>query len=177
MHQRVLRKRSRELNRRNFPSEAWFEKLLFESGIGGYHRNPPLIQRYFGDFVWFSHRIVVEIDGKSHEGKEEYDRNRDLELNQAGFSVCRIKYRDAEKAFRVIDRLKQVLPLEIRQRTFSKNLPKTSKKSRSRKKKKFKQKHKRIGPQKALRSMGSLNKEILSDHNRRRALWVHPRHR
>lgn len=162
-----MHKRTRELNHKNFPSEAWFERLLFEHQIGNYSRNPPLIGKYFGDFVWFSHGIIVEIDGSSHVGKEDYDKKRDEQLTKAGFKVCRIKVGDTEHAFRVIQRLKEVLGIAS---SFRAPPPIYRKARKKRKVRKAKQKH---GQGKKMASCYTDdNARILREFNKRRALWV-----
>jgi very-short-patch-repair endonuclease len=45
------------------------------------------------DFVCFEHRLVVEIDGPSHEAQEQRlaDQNRDVWLREQGFRVLRLQ--------------------------------------------------------------------------------------
>lgn len=169
---KTCKKRTRELNRKNFPSEAWFERLLFEHQVGGYRRNPSLIGKYFGDFVWFSHGIVVEIDGSSHIGKEDYDKKRDTELKESGFKICRIKTGDSHHATRVILRLKEVLGVVGSFRTPPIVRRRFSKKKRSKKIKRPKGLGKRVA-----KCFTDNNSKILADYNKRKALWIHPRQR
>lgn len=105
LNRKTIRKRRHELNRKNFPSETWFEKLLYEKGLGGYQRNYPLLNRFFGDFVWVKEKIVVEIDGSSHEGKESYDKRRDFALACEGYVVHRIRYHDMVLAKEILEKL------------------------------------------------------------------------
>jgi very-short-patch-repair endonuclease len=91
---KIRRQYRDELNKKNFASEAWFEKILKKNGIFSYRRNECLLLRYFGDFVFKQQRLVVELDGSSHNGKEEYDAQRDAKLRKAGFKVIRIKFPD-----------------------------------------------------------------------------------
>ena len=109
MDKQTQRKYRSELNRKQFPSEMWFNGLLKTNGVRRYHRNLPLLDRYLGDFVWIRARIVIEIDGRSHAGKEEYDRERDYNLSRDGWRVWRIKAYDLKGAENTIENLKRVL--------------------------------------------------------------------
>lgn len=171
---RTCRKRTKELNKKNFPSERWFERLLFEHQIGGYQRNPALIERYFGDFVWFETRIIVEIDGISHLGKENYDAKRDEALRSAGYSVHRIKYGDRDAAVEIIRTIK--ILLEYGSNNWQKIVyPKRIKRPKI-KKIKNKKKLKRPGHAVA-KCFTDDNKRTLDDLDRRKKLWIHPRKR
>lgn len=48
------------------------------------------------DFVWPTHRLIVETDGREHHGTAEafeHDRRRDVELTIAGYRVVRFTHR------------------------------------------------------------------------------------
>lgn len=168
LSRKTCRKRTRELNQKNFPSEAWFEKILFCYGVGGYKRNPSLLKKYFGDFVWFNEKIVIEIDGASHIGKEEYDKKRDEDLTTAGFKVCRIRMGDVLHAERIAIRLKEIVK-EVRY--INPRIPPRFKKRKKKKKK-------NLGKRKKGRLIATCytdsNAKMLSDLKRRKSLWVHP---
>lgn len=91
------------LNESKFKSEEWFKKELELSGIKlQYTQNHPILKRFFADFYFEKHRLVVEIDGSSHNGKEAYDKRRDYLFQQADYKVIRIKafnYDDLNNAF------------------------------------------------------------------------------
>jgi len=42
------------------------------------------------DFVCLSNKVVIELDGPIHKGREEYDRKRDQWLQSQGYHVIRI---------------------------------------------------------------------------------------
>lgn len=88
----LLVKRSAEMNRKRFRSEVLFMKLM-RSYFPDLTllRNHPICNRFFGDFVSLEYSFVIEIDGSSHQGKEEYDRLRDQFLESFGFQVLRLK--------------------------------------------------------------------------------------
>lgn len=49
------------------------------------------IGRYIVDFCAPSVRLVVELDGNVHEGREKEDMKRQQSIEEQGFSVLRIK--------------------------------------------------------------------------------------
>ena len=58
----------------------------------GYHfRRQTPVRGYFLDFVCFSHRLIIEVDGASHETEDraQKDRIRDAVFAQEGFRTLR----------------------------------------------------------------------------------------
>lgn len=106
MDSRLISKRRKKLNSKMFPSEIWFERLLKKNGIYGFRRNVPILSRFFGDFVFRNLGLVIEIDGKSHTGKKEYDSKRDEFINKFGITVLRIAFGDLERANEIIEIIK-----------------------------------------------------------------------
>lgn len=94
----------------------WFKGLLDKSGLVGYRRNLCLLDRFFGDFVWRRNKVVVEIDGSSHKGKECYDHWRDSKLREKGFVVFRVPHNDNEKALKCIEEVKTLLRIKIKKK-------------------------------------------------------------
>ena len=47
------------------------------------------IDRYFADFVCESAKLIVELDGAAHEGREDYDARRTQALALFGYMVLR----------------------------------------------------------------------------------------
>ena len=67
----------------------WLKTLRSE----GYHfRRQAPFQSYYLDFVCFSRRLVIELDGGGHSDpvQEEHDRIRDRVLTREAFRVLRI---------------------------------------------------------------------------------------
>jgi len=52
-------------------------------------RRQHAIHTYIVDFVCIDKMLVIEIDGETHIGKEEYDNERTRVLNEQGFRVIR----------------------------------------------------------------------------------------
>ncbi|MBC7668243.1 endonuclease domain-containing protein [Caulobacter sp. DWR2-3-1b2] len=47
------------------------------------------IDRYFADFVCVDAHLIVELDGPTHEGREDYDAQRTEVLQRCGYRVLR----------------------------------------------------------------------------------------
>ena len=62
----------------------------------GFRRQLPM-HAYFVDFVCHSARLVVELDGESHdfESRQRSDRTRDAWFDSQGYAVLRFTDRDA----------------------------------------------------------------------------------
>jgi very-short-patch-repair endonuclease len=73
----------------------WAYLRSFRAFGGRFRREAP-IGSYIADFAWLSARIVVEVDGASHDlpGRADHDRERDRFLASRGFQVLR--FRDAD---------------------------------------------------------------------------------
>ena len=53
---------------------------------------------FIADFYCAEKKLVIELDGKIHEGREEYDENRDLIIREMGLTVVRFKNHEIENA-------------------------------------------------------------------------------
>ena len=45
---------------------------------------------YVVDFACLDHRVVIELDGDSHVGRADYDRQRQSHIESAGYRVLRV---------------------------------------------------------------------------------------
>ena len=81
--------RARSLRRDATDAERAMWRVLRDRRLAGFkfRRQQPL-GRYFVDFVCFSHRLVVEIDGSQHAGSAA-DARRTAWLEEQGFRVLR----------------------------------------------------------------------------------------
>lgn len=52
------------------------------------------IGNYIADFACRSLKVIVEVDGISHDGREDYDAIRSEVLNKHGYSVIRFNNED-----------------------------------------------------------------------------------
>ncbi len=87
--------RARELRQTQTPYEAKLWKLLRNRQLEGYKfRRQVPIGRYFADFCCVDAKLIVELDGASHDDREEYDLLRDETLKSEGWRTLRIANRD-----------------------------------------------------------------------------------
>lgn len=50
-----------------------------------------IVRGYIVDFLDRANRVVIEVDGSSHDGKEDYDGERDAIMQADGYRVIRIQ--------------------------------------------------------------------------------------
>jgi very-short-patch-repair endonuclease len=76
---------------KNNPTEA--EQVLWEylrdKKTGHKIRRQHIIDDFIPDFVCLSKKVVIEVDGKIHAFKKEYDTLRTFRLNELGYDVIR----------------------------------------------------------------------------------------
>lgn len=88
----LARKRARILRREMTRAEREMWDILrdFKPRGARFRRETP-IGPYICDFAWLSAKIVVEVDGDSHETENgrRHDMIRDAWLNSQGFQVVR----------------------------------------------------------------------------------------
>ncbi|MDR8392891.1 DUF559 domain-containing protein [Aliifodinibius sp. S!AR15-10] len=85
-----LKKRARELRNNSTPSEIALWKSLRAGQLRDYtfNRQKP-IEEFIVDFYNKKLRLVIEIDGDSHDDKQEYDQQRQARLEELGCTVLR----------------------------------------------------------------------------------------
>jgi len=85
----------RRLRREQTPAERFFWELVRNHRFQGvqFRRQHPL-GRFVLDFYCPVWRLAVELDGSSHAGQGERDRERDLVLAQHGIRVVRLRNED-----------------------------------------------------------------------------------
>lgn len=82
---------AREMRQDPTRAEAVLWWSLRGRALGVRFRRQVPIGPFIADFACFSHRLIVEIDGLTHdEGKEEHDRRRDRWLRAEGWAVIRV---------------------------------------------------------------------------------------
>jgi very-short-patch-repair endonuclease len=92
---------ARDLRNNQTSSEKLLWEVLRKERISGFRflRQHPVFYRvdnnwadfYIPDFYCARLRLIIELDGKSHEGREDYDSERDEKLHSKGLKVVRIK--------------------------------------------------------------------------------------
>ena len=81
-------------------SASFAERLLWnalrqipkEMGLR-FRRQHPL-HPYIADFVCLKVKLVLELDGESHDVRQDYDRERDENLRQMGYKILRFTNED-----------------------------------------------------------------------------------
>jgi very-short-patch-repair endonuclease len=94
-----LKERARELRNSSTLSEILLWNELKQKKILGFqfYRQRP-IGNYIVDFFCFKLRLIIEIDGISHdESTIEYDKKRQVYLESLGFTVLRFDDHDVKK--------------------------------------------------------------------------------
>jgi very-short-patch-repair endonuclease len=82
--------RAKELRNQASPAERLLWTALSNRKVAGhkFSRQMP-IGPYFADFLCRAARLVVELDGFSHDTRQDYDRRRDHFMQQQGYVVLR----------------------------------------------------------------------------------------
>ncbi|QXE90253.1 endonuclease domain-containing protein [Geomonas subterranea] len=90
MDKAVATARARALRNDCTDAEATLWRYLKHNQLEGvkFRRQQP-IEQYIVDFVSFSKKLIVELDGGQHQDQRSYDARRDACLSKNGFTVLR----------------------------------------------------------------------------------------
>ena len=81
---------ARKLRRKQTLAERILWILLRNRDLAHYKfRRQQPIGMYFADFVCARHKLVIECDGITHEGRELFDAARDAYMTSRGYRVLR----------------------------------------------------------------------------------------
>jgi very-short-patch-repair endonuclease len=85
-----LKEKARQLRNNSTKSEILLWYHLQGKQMCGYdfHRQKPIL-KYIVDFFCYELMLAIEIDGKSHFGKEEVDQKRQKEIERIGVRFLR----------------------------------------------------------------------------------------
>ena len=91
-YNKKLKQYSRNMRNTSTLGEVMLWQGLKKKQMMGYtfNRQKPLLN-YIADFYCKPLQLVIEVDGDSHIGKEEYDQQRTLDLEEEGLTVLRFK--------------------------------------------------------------------------------------
>jgi len=93
-----LRERAKELRQSGNLSEVLLWKQLHNKKFKGFDFDrQKIIGNFIVDFYCANCNVVIEVDGSSHNDKEEYDRERDAFLKGLGLTVVHIPAQDVLK--------------------------------------------------------------------------------
>ena len=89
------RERSQQLRTNSTFPEQRLWSMLRARQLGGikFRRQHP-IEPYVVDFLCASAKLVIELDGESHDGRRTYDDRRTQHLEDLGFQVLRVTNND-----------------------------------------------------------------------------------
>ena len=100
----ALRERAKELRKAGYLSEVLMWRQLHKGKFKGFDFDrQKIIGNYIVDFYCTNCNTVIEVDGRSHDNKVEYDRRRDVFLEGLGLTVIHIPAGD------VLNRLDDVM--------------------------------------------------------------------
>ena len=85
-----LHDRANEMRKQATPSEKRIWRRLRNRQLNGLKfRRQHVIAPYVVDFCCIEKRLIIEIDGDDHAGREEQDESRTLKLAEQGYRVIR----------------------------------------------------------------------------------------
>jgi very-short-patch-repair endonuclease len=81
---------ARRLRRNQTLAEKVLWNLVRNRRLGGFRfLRQVAIDRYFADFVCEAAKLIVELDGATHDDREDYDERRTEALELFGYVVLR----------------------------------------------------------------------------------------
>jgi very-short-patch-repair endonuclease len=87
--------RAKALRNQATPAERLLWTALSNRKVDGYKFSRQIpVGPYFADFLCREARLVVELDGYSHDMNQEYDQRRDAFMVEQGFTVRRFANAD-----------------------------------------------------------------------------------
>jgi very-short-patch-repair endonuclease len=93
-----LKEKARRLRIKCTPSETWLWSRIRRRSLGyEFHRQVP-IDEYIVDFYCRELRLAIEVDGSSHDNKQEYDLLRQRKLERLGVRFLRFDDRDFKRS-------------------------------------------------------------------------------
>jgi very-short-patch-repair endonuclease len=83
---------ARRLRQTRTLAEKMLWTLVRNRRLGGFKFMRQIaIDRYFADFVCEAGKLIVELDGAAHDGREDYDAHRTEALERLGYGVLRFR--------------------------------------------------------------------------------------
>ncbi len=93
-----LKERAKELRKASNLSEVLFWQEVKNKRFKNLDFDrQKIIGNYIVDFYCSNYNVVIEIDGSTHDNKQEYDEQRDVYLQGLGLTVIHIKDIDIKK--------------------------------------------------------------------------------
>ena len=95
-YNKKLKHFARQLRKHGTPGEAilWTHVLRAKKFYGlQFNRQFP-IDNYIADFICRKLKLIIEVDGSSHDHKKDKDAARDKRLGELGYKVIRVAESD-----------------------------------------------------------------------------------
>ena len=89
--------RRKELRKFSTPEEEILWMELRNNKLGTRFRRQHSIVGYILDIYCFKARLIIELDGKSHDFQKDYDIDRDRFFKQLNYQTLRIKNSEVQK--------------------------------------------------------------------------------
>ncbi len=86
----LLAQRAAEMRALPAASERALWSALCRRQLGVQFRRQVVVGGYIADFAAPARRLIVEVDGAWHRGREQLDARRDRALGKAGWRVVRL---------------------------------------------------------------------------------------
>ena len=117
-----LKLKARRLRIQCTPSETLLWSKIRRKSLGyEFHRQVP-IDEYIVDFYCHELRLAIEVDGSSHDDKQDYDLRRQRKLERLGVRFIRYDDDDVKKGIREVMRVLQDVISELEEIYGAKNL-------------------------------------------------------
>jgi very-short-patch-repair endonuclease len=108
-----LKEKARHLRTRCTPSEfLLWSKIRRKSLRYEFHRQVP-IDEYIVDFYCHELKLAIEVDGSSHDNKQEYDLRRQVKLERLGVRIVRFDDSDFKRSMNDVIRTLSVVISEL----------------------------------------------------------------
>lgn len=99
----ALKQRAKELRQAGNLSEVLFWNQVKNKQFKGFDFDrQKIVGNYIVDFYCTNCNVVIEIDGSSHDDKQDYDANRDAYLQSFGLTVIHIPVNDVMKQMNAV---------------------------------------------------------------------------
>ncbi|MGZ3884699.1 MAG: endonuclease domain-containing protein [Bacteroidia bacterium] len=86
-------------NNSTFGEILLWKKLLSKRKLGYQFNRQFPIENYIVDFISRNLKLIIEVDGYSHEFTQDKDELRDTRLKTLGYTVLRFRERDVKYDF------------------------------------------------------------------------------
>lgn len=107
----MLRDRAKGMRKQPSRAErALWQVLRDRQTVGAKFRRQHPINSYIADFACVDAKLIVEIDGPSHDSQVDYDAERDAKLGELAWHVLQVRDADVlENAEFVVARIVEML--------------------------------------------------------------------